>query len=422
MRILVVDDIPQNLYLLRVLLASKGYEVFEASNGQEALAVASEAPPDIIVSDILMPEMDGFTLCQRWKSDDNLKQIPFIFYTATYTEPQDQDFALKLGADHFLTRPMKGSDFLREVAAVVETRDSAYAPIPLEVEAELEEDSYKQYSERLVRKLEDKLQEFEKKNRRSLEDEQMLKSMNRMLEQRVKERTQELEVTNHELEGFAYSVSHDLRAPLRSMDGFSKALLEDYNDMLDEAGKDYLARIIAASQHMDNLIDDLLILSRVASAEINRQELDLVEMAKDEVSLLVQAQPERKVEFISSEVPVLNGDPALFVIVLNNLLGNAWKFTSKVAQARVELGWDKGGNGGAYFVRDNGAGFDMQYVGKVFDAFQRLHKAEEFSGTGMGLATVQRIIHRHGGRVWAEAEVDRGATFYFTVSSSVDDL
>ncbi len=420
MRILVVDDIPQNLHHLCVLLASKGYEVFEASNGQEALTVASVAPPDIIVSDILMPEMDGFTLCQKWKSDANLKQIPFIFYTATYTEPQDQDFAFKLGADHFLTKPMKGSDFLREVAAVVETRDSAYTPMPLE--PELEEDYYKQYSERLVRKLEDKLQELEKKNRSLLEDEQMLKSMNRKLEQRVKQRTRELEVTNHELEGFASSVSHDLRAPLRSIDGFSKALLEDCSDVLDEVGKDYLARIIAASQRMGSFIDDLLTLSRVAAAEMNRQELDLVEMAKEEVSRLVEAQPERKVEFVSSEVPALHGDPALFVIVLNNLLGNAWKFTSRVAQARVELGWDKGGNGGAYFIRDNGVGFDMQYASKAFDAFQRLHKAEEFSGTGMGLATVQRIIHRHGGRVWVEAEVDRGATFYFTVSSSVGDL
>jgi len=419
MRILVVDDIPQNLYLLRVLLASKGYEVFEASNGQEALAVASTSPPDIIVSDILMPEMDGFTLCQKWKSDANLKQIPFIFYTATHTEPQDQDFALKLGADHFLTKPMKESDFLREVAAIVETSDSVSAPMPLETD--LEEDYCKQYSERLVHKLEDRLQELEKKNKCMQEDERMLKNMNRMLERRVKERTRELEVTNHELEGLAHSVSHDLRAPLRSIDGFSKALLEDCKDVLDEAGKDYLARIIAASQRMNNLIGDLLTLSRIAGAEINRQELDLVEMAKEEVSLLVKKQPERKVEFISSEVPVLRGDPGLFVIVLNNLLGNAWKFTSKVAQARVELGWEKGGNGGAYFVRDNGAGFDMQYAGKVFDAFQRLHKAEEFSGTGMGLATVQRIIHRHGGRVWAEAEVDKGATFYFTVSSSVED-
>jgi len=225
----------------------------------------------------------------------------------------------------------------------------------------------------------------------------------------------ELEQANKELEAFSYSVSHDLRAPLRSMDGFSQALLEDYTDKLDTQGKDYLRRVRAACQRMSQLIDDLLNLSRVTRAEMRYEKVNLSALAKAVVVELQETQPERRVEFVIEEDITAHGDSHLLRVVLENLLNNAWKFTSKHPRARIEFGATQREGKSVYFVRDDGAGFDMAYVGKLFVPFQRLHAETEFSGVGVGLATVQRIIHRHGGSVWAEGEVEKGATFYFTL-------
>ncbi len=233
--------------------------------------------------------------------------------------------------------------------------------------------------------------------------------------QKIQATNRQLEAANQELEAFSYSVSHDLRAPLRSIDGFSEALREDYADQLDENGKDSLRRIRAATQRMGQLIDDLLNLSRVTRAELRRETVDLSRLAKTIGTELRQRDPQRHVEFIVPEGLVTSGDPQLLRVVLDNLLGNAWKFTSKQSQARIEFGSNATNGTQAFFVRDNGAGFDMAYASKLFGAFQRLHAMEEFAGTGIGLATVQRIINRHGGRVWAEAAVNQGATFYFTL-------
>ncbi|ACI17143.2 hypothetical protein COPRO5265_0030 [Coprothermobacter proteolyticus DSM 5265] len=225
----------------------------------------------------------------------------------------------------------------------------------------------------------------------------------------------ELEEANRELEAFSYSVSHDLRAPLRSIDGFSQMLLEDYADKLDDQGRDYLKRIRAATQRMSQLINDLLTLSRISRADMHFEELNLTAMAEDIAAELKQSQPERDVEFIIEPNVKAYGDSHLLRIVLENLLRNAWKFTSKHKSAIIEFGVKEHDGKTVYFVRDNGAGFDMAYVDKLFVPFQRLHEQDEFEGTGIGLATVQRIVHRHGGTVWAEGEVEKGATFYFTL-------
>lgn len=244
-----------------------------------------------------------------------------------------------------------------------------------------------------------------------------MRERNAILEQRVLERTAELKAANQELEAFTYSASHDLRAPLRGIDGFAKVLEEDYADRLDAEGKDALHRVRAAAQRMAELIDALLNLSRLTRADMNLEAVDLSVLAHSVADALKASDPARSVVFQIPARLEVHGDRRLLAVLLDNLLGNAWKFTGKRADARIELGVTTTDGNPAYFVRDDGAGFDMAHAGNLFAPFQRMHSASEFPGTGIGLATVRRIVQRHGGRIWAEAAVDRGATFYFTLPS-----
>ena len=232
----------------------------------------------------------------------------------------------------------------------------------------------------------------------------------------LSQRTLQLEAANRELESFSYSVSHDLQAPLRVINGFSQVLWDNYQSSLDDRGRHYLQRIQANSQRMSNLIDALLQLSRVTRSQMQSISVNLSDIAQDIIEELKGAAPERQVQFEIASNLIAQGDPQLLRIVLSNLLDNAWKYTSKRSQAKIEfnvLSDDKSQS--IYYVRDNGAGFDLEYAGKLFTAFKRLHSQQDFPGTGIGLATVQRIIYRHGGKVWAEGESDRGATIYFSL-------
>jgi signal transduction histidine kinase len=255
--------------------------------------------------------------------------------------------------------------------------------------------------------------ESEARRRRAEEAEDQVRALNAELEQRVHERTRELEAANGELEAFCYSVSHDLRAPLRSMDGFCQLLLEDYGDRLEDEAQGYLRRVRAASQRMASLIDDLLKLSRITRTGMRRERVDLSQMARSIVADLQAGEPGRDVSVTIADGLEVQGDPHLLRIALENLLGNSWKFTARHASAHIEFGSQLEEGRPEFFVRDDGAGFDMAYTDKLFGPFQRLHGMQEFEGNGIGLATVQRIINRHGGRVRGEGEVEHGACFSF---------
>lgn len=245
--------------------------------------------------------------------------------------------------------------------------------------------------------------------------EERIQRLNEELEQRVIERTIQLEVANRELEAFCYSVSHDLRSPLRAIDGFSQALLEDCRDTVDDQGKDYLARVRTASQNMARLIDDLLMLSRISRVDVREEAVDLSALVRSKFQELKDQDPGRAVDLAVEDGAVVHGDPNLLGIAMANLLGNSYKFTRNNPRARIEFGTVTHEGKLVCFVRDNGVGFDMKYADKLFGAFQRLHSKSEFEGTGIGLATVARVIHKHGGLVWAEAQVGKGATFYFSL-------
>ncbi len=243
-----------------------------------------------------------------------------------------------------------------------------------------------------------------------------IRLLNEELEQRVKERTAELEAANKELEAFGYSVSHDLRGPLRVIEGFGRLLLDEFGATLTATGRDYVEGVRASSHRMAQLIQDLLNLSRITRNAIQRRSVDLAAIAHLVADDLRRSQPERNVEFVIAAAAPAAGDPSMVRILMENLLGNAWKYTSKHASARIEFGVRLEGTELVYFVRDDGAGFDMDYVGKLFHPFQRLHLVSEFEGTGIGLATVERIVRRHGGRVWADAKVEKGTTISFTLA------
>jgi len=244
---------------------------------------------------------------------------------------------------------------------------------------------------------------------------QEINRLNAELEQRVDERTSQLAAVVKELEAFSYSVSHDLRSPLRSMEGFSTALLEDYGSQLDDIGRDYLVRIKTAAQRMSQLIDDMLKLSRITRSDLHRTDLNLSDLASVVIAEIQSADPQRQVKWIVRPGMMVNGDPNMLRIVLVNLLENAWKFTSRHAAACITVSFVEKEGRPVYYVRDDGAGFDMNYAAKLFAPFQRMHGASEFHGSGIGLATVQRVIARHGGTVWAESIVEQGTTIYFSL-------
>ena len=348
-RVLVVDDNADLREYIAALL-SPAYDVATAIDGFAAVEAARARIPDIVVSDVMMPRLDGFALVRELRSDPRTASLPVILLSARAGEEASVE-GLDMGADDYLVKPFSARELLARVRTHVQLS----------------------------------------RTRRAW--------------------TAELEAKNQELEAFAYSASHDLRAPLRAIDGFSRALAEDLRGQLDDQALSHLDRVRAAASRMSDLIEDLLRLAKVTRGELRRAPVDLSALAHEIAAQLQERDPTRVVDLRIAEDLVVDGDPGLLRAVLDNLLGNAWKYSSRRDRAVIEVGVTERGEKRAYFVRDNGVGFDPEHGDKLFRPFQRLHS--EFEGTGIGLATVQRIIARHHGRVWAEGERDRGATVFF---------
>lgn len=407
-RVLIVDDIVENRYLLETILKAGGYEVVSAANGAEALAAAGAAPPDLLVTDILMPVMDGFELCRRWKADERLRPIPLVFYTATYTDEKDEALARTLGADRFLVKPLPPDVLLDAIREVLEApRTEAPAADAGEV--------LQGYSEALFRKLQRKVAQLEAEAATRRRAEEEVRALNAELEERVRARTAELETSIREMEAFSYSVSHDLRAPLRAIDGYSALLDSEASERLDAESRELLRKIRASARTMSTLIDELLEFSRTGRSELRRTRLDMGGIVRSAFEQLTTPAERERVELRVGSLPPADGDSALIRHVVTNLLSNALKFSSGRERPVVEVGSREEGDRVVYFVKDNGAGFDMKYADKLFGVFQRLHSPAEFPGVGVGLAIVQRIVARHGGTVSATGRVGEGAEFAFSL-------
>ena len=403
LKILAIDDNQDNLVALQAVLQDvlPQASLLTALNGSQGLAQARDKDPDVILLDIVMPGMDGFAVCRELKADERLRAIPVVFLTALKTGSESRVEALEVGAEGFLAKPLDETELVAQIRAMAKIKVANHLQ-------RLEK-------EQLAALVAERTSELEKELAERVRAEEALREYSEQLEEMVAKRTAGLEIAIKEHEAFSYSVSHDLRAPLRGIDGWSHALLEEYGDQLDEQAHQYLDRVRSETRRMERLINDLLALSRLSRHQLRRQPVDLTALAQTIAARLQEAQPQRPVEFIIQEGLTAQCDAHLLEIALTNLLNNAFKFTGQRNPARIEFGQNSVGGQPAYFVRDNGVGFDMAYASKLFGAFQRLHSPAEFPGTGIGLATVQRIVRRHGGRVWAEAAVGKGATFYFTL-------
>ncbi len=365
--ILVVDDDPTKRFALKAILAPLGQNLVEAASGTDALRQLLKQDFAVILLDVRMPGMDGFETAQLIRQRPRSELTPIIFVTALASAETDMGRGYDLGAVDFVFAPV--------VPAIMRAKVSVFVEL------------YKAQQE--------------------------LRRYRTQLERLVQERTTALTAINRELEAFSYSVSHDLRAPLLAFDGLNQSLLEDYGDRLDPRATDYLQRMRRASERMTSVFDGLQTLFRLTSGEIHREPCDISAMAAEIIEEMAAATPERKVQVEIAEGLTASADPRLAKILLTNLVSNAWKFTAKEQAARVEVGAEIVDGDTRLFVRDNGVGFDMIYAHKLFGAFQRLHSQSEFPGVGIGLATVRRIVNRHGGRAWAEGAVGEGATFYF---------
>jgi len=377
--ILLVDDQPGNLLAHESILAELGENIVKASSGREALEHLLRQDFAVILLDVNMPEMDGFETAELIRGRSCLEKTPIIFITGYNTTDLDRLKGYSLGAADYI--------FLPVIPQVLKSKVSVFVELARQT--------------RIIRR---QTESLARNNQAQAKQLQVIQRLN-----------QECEEANKELEAFCHTVSHDLRAPVRGIVGFSQLLVQDYESELDEEGKRLLGIIQSESQRMGRLVDELLRFSRLGRRALRKSALDMTAIAKSVFQHLLAHHVGRRPELELKPLPSACGDAALIRQVFINLLSNAIKFTGRREIARIEIASQSESQRNIYYVKDNGAGFDTKHANKLFGIFERLHGQEEFEGTGVGLAHVQRIIHRHGGRIWAESKVNEGATFYFTV-------
>jgi two-component system sensor histidine kinase/response regulator len=389
--ILAVDDQPHNIVALEAALANVDCTLVKAYSGRDALKCLLTQDFAVIVLDIHMPGMDGFETASLIRARDRSHSTPIIFLTADDRGGPRVLEGYRLGAVDYIYKPFDADILRAKVAIFVELFRKTVA-------------------------LEQRTAELTQVTADLVLREQQVEALNADLEQRVVERTGELEAANKELEAFSYSVSHDLRAPLRAVNGFSSILLEEHAPELSAEAQGYLRLVGDNAHYMGELIDGLLMFSRLSRQPLQKQPMDTEKVVRWALAELVAEQTGRQLDIRIGELLPCDGNLTLLRQVFVNLLSNALKFTRRRDVAHIEVGCRQVDGEVIFFVRDDGTGFDMRYADKLFGVFQRLHRADDYDGTGVGLAIVQRIVHRHGGRIWAEAALDKGATFSFTLA------
>lgn len=378
MKILLVDDVPANILVLEELLAKEDRAFLKAYNGKDALKIALEEPIDLIILDVQMPDMDGFEVAQILKSNNRTRDIPIIFATATKKEHHSMVQGFEEGAVDYLFKPLDREITRAKVAVLL--------------------------------KLQLQKKELVEKNKSLENATKQIDQLNKELVNNM----EQLKALNEDLESFSYSVSHDLRAPLRALISYSQILEEDYYNTMDEEARNLVDRIKYNSNRMNILINDLLTFSKMGRKQLVKMEINTAELVKKVIAEISETYRHSAV-FKVSDLPLAYGDPSLLQQVWINLINNAVKYSSKKDKPEIEINCTRQNGEVIYSVKDNGAGFDMKYADKLFGVFQRLHSNKDFEGTGVGLATVQRIVKRHGGRIWADARENEGATFCFTL-------
>jgi two-component system, sensor histidine kinase and response regulator len=391
MSILIVDDQAAGLLAVEAVLQPLGQRIVRAGSGRAALRQLLREDVALILLDVQMPDMDGYETAALIRQRESLRYTPIIFLTAHRTGDVEVIHGYDLGAVDYIFKPLDPVVLRAKVSAFVELARKS----------------------ELIREQAEQLREQEQEARR-------LAAARAELLDQLACKHRELQAVNQELEAFSYSAAHDLRDPASSVYGFSELLLNELSGTLGERHLMCLRQVQLASLRMTELIDDLLELSKVSRGALERQPVDFSELARSVAETLERSRPGRSVSFRIDKDLRIDGDPRLLRIVLENLVGNALKFTERTPEPRIEIAMEVRPGGNVYRVRDNGAGFDMARVGRLFAPFQRLHPEAEFPGTGIGLATVRRIIERHGGRVWAEGAVGQGATVFFTAPGKAE--
>ncbi|HXM47885.1 MAG TPA: response regulator [Pyrinomonadaceae bacterium] len=412
--ILIVEDSPTQAQKLQYILEQKGYPVTLAANGVLALAAARQNKPTLIISDVVMPEMDGYELCRQVKSDPDLADVPVILVT-TLSDPRDVILGLECRADNFILKPYDERYLLGRVQFVLINREMRQTDQPgmgLEIYFEGQRHFITADRLQILNLLLSTYEAAMRRNRELSLAQDALQQTNSELLQR----TAELEAANKDLEAFSYSVSHDLRGPLRAINGFSAILLEDHAAELSPDARQLLTTVIDTAKQMNALIEDLLRFSRLGTQSLSKRPVNIANLVHEVLDELGRDREGRQIEIQLGDLPDCVGDHALIKQVFVNLLSNAFKFTGHREKAMIEIGCAEDHGSNVYFVRDNGAGFDVSKARQLFGVFQRFHSQHEFEGTGVGLSIVQRIVVRHGGRIWAEAEVEKGAVFHFILS------